>query len=163
MGHVTNGDSEAADALWTEACGKDRWLGTKNTLEKDMRRVSDASLWQLRATSRKSLIEFARDRLARELAVAGESTEAVHHARYLFDPNILTIGFARRFATYKRPNLLLHDPERLLRLLTNAQRPVQLIMAGKAYPADAAGQVLIQQWMQFIVRPEAPPPRGFSQ
>jgi hypothetical protein len=85
VGHVTNGvhmpswDSEAADALWTEACGKDRWLGTKNTLEKDMRRVSDASLWQLRATSRKSLIEFARDRLARELPVAGESTEAVHH------------------------------------------------------------------------------------
>ena len=61
-------------------------------------------------------------------------------ARHLFDPDALTLGFARRFATYKRPNLLLHDPERLLRLLTNPQRPVQLIIAGKAHPADQAGQ-----------------------
>lgn len=69
----------------------------------------------------------------------------------------MTLGFARRFATYKRPNLLLHDPGRLLRLLTNPQRPVQLIMAGKAHPADQAGQALIQQWMQFIQRPEVCP------
>ena len=56
-----------------------------------------------------------------------------------FDPNALTLGFARRFATYKRPNLLLHDPERLLRLLTNPERPVQLIIAGKAHPAGQGG------------------------
>jgi starch phosphorylase len=67
----------------------------------------------------------------------------------------LTLGFARRFATYKRPNLLLHDPERLLRLLTNRERPVQLILAGKAHPADQAGQTLIQEWIHFIRRPEA--------
>jgi starch phosphorylase len=64
------------------------------------------------------------------------------------------MGFARRFATYKRPNLILHDPERLLRLLTNPERPVQLILAGKAHPADRAGQRLIQQWIQFIGRPQ---------
>ena len=75
----------------------------------------------------------------------------------LFDPNVLTLGFARRFATYKRPNLLLHDPERLLRLLTNPQRPVQLIIAGKAHPADEAGQALIQEWTHFIRQPEARP------
>jgi starch phosphorylase len=69
----------------------------------------------------------------------------------------LTLGFARRFATYKRPNLLLHDPERLLRLLTNPQRPVQLILAGKAHPADRSGQALIQEWTHFIRRPEARP------
>ena len=69
----------------------------------------------------------------------------------------MTLGFARRFATYKRPNLLLHDPERLLRLLTNPQRPVQLILAGKAHPADQAGQALIQEWTHFIRRPEARP------
>ncbi len=63
----------------------------------------------------------------------------------------------RRFATYKRPNLLLHDPERLLRLLTNPERPVQLILAGKAHPADQAGQDLIQQWTHFIQRPEVRP------
>jgi starch phosphorylase len=70
---------------------------------------------------------------------------------------VLTLGFARRFATYKRPNLLLHDPERLLRLLSNPQRPVQLIIAGKAHPADQAGQALIQEWIQFIRQPEVRP------
>jgi starch phosphorylase len=163
VGHVTNGvhmpswDSEAADTLWTEACRKDRWHGTRDTLEEDMRRVSDAQLWQLRTTSRQSLVEFARHRLAQELTLAGASIEAVERARHLFDPRALTLGFARRFATYKRPNLLLHDPERLLRLLTHPQRPVQLIIAGKAHPADAAGQAMIQQWIQFIMRPEARP------
>ena len=63
----------------------------------------------------------------------------------------------RRFATYKRPNLLLHDPKRLLRLLTNPERPVQLILAGKAHPADQEGQALIQQWIRFIRQPEARP------
>jgi starch phosphorylase len=69
----------------------------------------------------------------------------------------LTLGFARRFAPYKRPNLLLHDPERLLRILTDPQRPVQLIIAGKAHPADLAGQGMIQEWTHFIRRPEARP------
>src|ERR1039457_1645658 len=96
-------------------------------------------------------------RLARHYAAAGASPEAVEQARHLFDPNALTLGFARRFATYKRPNLLLHDSERLLRLLTNPQRPVQLILAGKAHPADAAGQALIQQWIRFIRQTKARP------
>ena len=78
-------------------------------------------------------------------------------AKHLFDPNALTLGFARRFATYKRPNLLLHDPERLLRLLSNSQRPVQLIIAGKAHPQDQAGQALVQEWIRFIRRPETRP------
>ena len=95
--------------------------------------------------------------MSRQLAACGASPEAVDGAKHLFDPNTLTLGFARRFATYKRPNLLLHDPERLLRLLTNPQRPVQLIIAGKAHPADRAGQALIQEWIQFIRQPEARP------
>ena len=161
IGHITNGvhmptwDSAAADDLWTEACGKDRWLGTMETMEQDIRRVSDASLWQFRIAARKSFVEYARERLSRQLASSGASPEVVAEAGHLFDPNVLTLGFARRFATYKRPNLLLHDPERLLRLLTNPQRPVQLIMAGKAHPSDLAGQALIRQWTQFIRRPEA--------
>jgi starch phosphorylase len=163
IGHVTNGvhmptwDSAAADDLWTKACGKDRWLGTQENLEQDIRRVSDDSLWQFRIASSKSLVEYARQRLARHYAAAGASPEKVEEAKHLFDPNILTLGFARRFATYKRPNLLLHDPERLLRLLSNPQRPVQLIIAGKAHPADLAGQALIQKWIQFIRRPEVRP------
>jgi glycogen phosphorylase len=163
VGHVTNGvhmptwDSAAADDHWTEACGKGRWLGTTDTLEHDIRRVSDASLWQFRSAARTALVEFARDRLSKQLAASGASPEAVDGATHLFDPNNLTLGFARRFATYKRPDLLLHDPDRLLRLLTNSQRPVQLIMAGKAHPADQAGQALIQEWTHFIRRPEVRP------
>jgi len=158
IGHVTNGvhtptwDSAAADDLWTEACGKDRWLRATDTLEQDIRRVSDAKLWQFRTAASKSLVEYARERLSRQLAASGAPAEAVDGAKHLFDPNALTLGFARRFATYKRPNMLLHDPERLLRLLTNPQHPVQLILAGKAHPADQAGQALIRQWMQFIRR-----------
>ena len=125
VGHVTNGvhmptwDSAPADALWTEACGKNRWLGTTKTLEQNIRHVSDASLWQFRMAARKSLIDYARQRLARHYAAAGAPPETIEWTKHLFDPNVLTLGFARRFATYKRPNLLLHDPERLLRLLTN--------------------------------------------
>src|SRR5664280_340131 len=154
IGHVTNGvhmpswDSAAADDLWTKACGKDRWLGTAEDLGQNIRRVSDANLWEFRTFASRSLVEYARQRLARHYAAAGASPEAVEEAGHLFDPNALTLGFARRFATYKRPNLLLHDPERLLRLLTNPQRPVQLILAGKAHPADAAGQALIQKWIR---------------
>ena len=161
VGHVTNGvhmptwDSAAADKLWTRACGKNRWLGTTETLERDMRRVSDAGLWQFRLAASKSLVDYARQRLARHYAAAGAPPETVEEARRLFDPNALTLGFARRFATYKRPNLLLHDPARLLRLLTNPRRPVQLILAGKAHPADQEGQALIQQWINFVRQPEA--------
>jgi starch phosphorylase len=163
VGHVTNGvhmptwDSAAADELWTKACGKDRWLGKTETLEQDIRRVSDDSLWKFRIATSKSLVEYARERLAWHYAAAGASPETVEEAKHLFDPNALTLGFARRFATYKRPNLLLHDPERLLRLLTNSQRPVQLIIAGKAHPADLAGQALIQKWIQFIRQAEVRP------
>ena len=104
-----------------------------------MHGVSDESLWQFRMASTKALVEYARERLSRELAAAGVPAEEVEAAKHLFNPDALTLGFARRFATYKRPNLLLHDPARLLRILSNAERPVQLIIAGKAHPADLPG------------------------
>jgi starch phosphorylase len=160
IGYVTNGvhmptwDSAPADDLWTESCGKDRWLGTTETLEQDIRRVSDTRLWQFRTAASKSLVEYARERLSLDLAAAGAPPEEVEAAKHLFDPNALTLGFARRFAAYKRPNLLLHDPQRLLRLLTNSERPVQLIIAGKAHPADEVGQALIHEWINFIRQPE---------
>ncbi len=160
VGHVTNGvhmptwDSAPADDLWTKVCGKDRWQGTATTLEQSIRSVSDAHLWQFRMSAGKSLVEYARERLSGQLAASGASPDAIEEAKHFFDPNALTLGFARRFATYKRPNLLLYDPGRLLRLLTNSQRPVQLIMAGKAHPADQAGQALIQEWMRFLRRPD---------
>jgi glycogen phosphorylase len=161
VGYVTNGvhvpswDSAAADELWTTCCGKERWGHGDGDLEQAIKGVSDARLWEMRSVSRKGLIGYARRRLSRELAVGGAPAEEVERARHLFDPNVLTLGFARRFATYKRPNLLLHDPQRLLGLLNNPQRPVQLILAGKAHPADLAGQAMIQQWVKFIRQPEA--------
>ncbi len=163
IGHVTNGvhmptwDSAAADDFWTKVCGKDRWLGMTEDLEQKIRRVSDADLWKFRTTASQPLIDYARQRLASHYAAAGASSEMVEQARHLFDPNALTLGFARRFATYKRPNLLLQDPERLLRLLNNPQRPVQLVIAGKAHPADEEGQALIKEWIQFIRRPDVRP------
>jgi starch phosphorylase len=163
IGHVTNGvhmptwDSAPADELWTESSGKERWLGTTETLEQDIRKVTDARLWQFRSAASKSLVEYARERLSLDLTAAGAPPEEVEAAKHLFDPNALTLGFARRFATYKRPNLLLHDSQRLLRLLSNSQRPVQLIIAGKAHPADQAGQAMIREWIHFIRQPETRP------
>ena len=169
VGYVTNGvhmptwDSAPADSLWTDACGKDRWLGPADDLEQDIRGVSDSKLWQFRTAASESLVEYARERLSQQLELSGSPSEAVEGARHLFDPNILTLGFARRFATYKRPDLLLHDPERLLRILSNPRRPVQLIIAGKAHPADHAGQDLIQKWVRFIRQPERASPCNLSQ
>ncbi len=156
VGYVTNGvhmsswDSEETDSLWTDTCGKERWLGDLANIEEDMKKLEDSRLWECRASARETLIEYVRKRSSRQLEAAGASPEKIEAARHYFDPDALTLGFARRFATYKRPNLLLHDPERLIRILTNRERPVQLIIAGKAHPADQAGQALIQEWTRFI-------------
>jgi len=164
VGYVTNGvhmptwDSKEADEIWTDACGKDRWRGMNKTLEQGIRSVSDEKLWEMRTNANKALIEFAGEHLSMQLLGAGYSTDSIEWAKHLFDPNVLTLGFARRFATYKRPNLLLHDPQRLLRLLNNPQFPVQLILSGKAHPADQEGQDLIKEWMQFVRKGGERPP-----
>jgi starch phosphorylase len=162
VGYITNGvhmpswDSAPADELWTEVCGQSRWLGTMESLER-LRSIEAARLWQLRSSARAALVGFARARLARQLSASGGTAEEVEAARHLFSPDVLTLGFARRFATYKRPNLLLADPERLVRLLTNPDRPVQLILAGKAHPADAPGQELVREWVHFVRRADVRP------
>ena len=156
VGSVTNGihvptwDSEAADAVWTTACGKKRWLGEEIRGD-DVRQLSDEQIWQMRFIERKQLIEWVRKRYACQRA---ESDGSAPDLARVLDEHVLTVGFARRFATYKRPNFLLHDPERLIRLLCDPQRPMQLILAGKAHPHDQAGQALIRQWNDFIKRPE---------
>ena len=163
VGHVTNGvhtpswDSAQADHLWTESCGKSRWMGHTEHLGHGIRQLSDAALWQFRRTTTESLVAYVRQELTRQLAAAGAAPEAVREAGQVFDPEALTLGFARRFATYKRPNLLLHDPDRLERLLSDPDRPVQLIVAGKAHPADQEGQALVQQWVRFVRRPAVRP------
>ena len=156
IGSVTNGihvptwDSVEADALWTTACGKKRWRGDR-AVEDDIRNLTDEHIWQMRSTERKTLIDRLRKRYARQLASEGGDSSV---ATNIFDGKALTLGFARRFATYKRPDLLLLDPERLVRLLSDPLRPVQLILAGKAHPQDLPGQALIKKWKDFIRRPE---------
>ena len=157
--HVTNGihvptwDSAEADKLWTEACGKDRWLGTTEKLTENIRRISDERIWLFRDASLKSMSNYTRERLSRQLEEAGASVKEVNEAKFMLDPNALTLGFARRFAAYKRPNLLLHDKQRLLNILSNQLLPVQIIIAGKAHPNDTEGQEFIKEWIHFIRQP----------
>jgi len=158
--HVTNGvhtstwDSAGADRIWENVCGKERWHGPTETLAAGFRRVADSDLWQLRADSRSRLVEYVRRMHVRQLAGRGASSDQLWQAMQVLDSNTLTLGFARRFATYKRPNLLLHDPQRLVRILTDRERPVQIVLAGKAHPQDLAGQDMIRQWIEFAYRPE---------
>jgi starch phosphorylase len=154
VSHVTNGihtpswDSTWADRMWTEACGKERWLGRVDELGEAIDRLSDAQLWELKGKERADLVHFARRSLARHLAEHGlDPDRSVEH---ILDPNVLTLGFARRFTEYKRPNLLLRDPARLLALLHDERRPVQLVLAGKAHPDDRAGKALVAEWIRFV-------------
>ena len=155
VGHVTNGvhmptwDSAVADELWTRACGKARWRGTLDSLEAGLRAVDDETLWRFRQTGRRRLVSFLTGRLSRQRRRHGPEGTGPG-AGVPFDPDILTIGFARRFAEYKRMNLLLHDPGRLRRLLTDRNRPVQLVVAGKAHPRDAIGKRAIREWQEFV-------------
>ena len=155
VGHVTNGihvptwDGADADRLWTELCGKERWRGDLDSLGPAIRRADDQQIWNVRSSGRAALVEYARQRLSRQQAGYGASLLQVQQAEAVLNPQTLTLGFARRFATYKQPTLLLHDRERLARILTNPQRPVQLVLAGKAHPADQLGQALIREWASF--------------
>jgi starch phosphorylase len=126
-------------------------------IEQNLKEVPEENLWAFRLASIKELIRYVRERLARQLAAVGAPQQNINDCEQLLDPDCLTMGFARRFTGYKRPNLLLHDPERLVRLLTNPERPVQLIIAGKAHPLDIDGKEMIQAWTHFISRPEVRP------
>jgi starch phosphorylase len=159
IAHVTNGvhvpswDSPAIDALWEEVCGKERWRGELDSLRDPMHRVPDERLWQTRGQDRQRLVHVVRKRLARQLGFRGADNDSIARAAHVFDPNTLTLGFARRFVEYKRPTLLLHDPDRLERILARPDFPVQIVVAGKAHPDDAAAGALITAWIEFAARP----------
>jgi glycogen phosphorylase len=141
IGHVTNGvhvptwESEPADGIWAAAVGRDRWKGPTESFAEQIQKVEDYKLWEMRNAARAALLNYVK-----------ESSGNV------FSPAVLTIGFARRFVPYKRPDLLLMDEDRLVRLLTNYHQPVQLVIAGKAPPFDQSGKDLIKRWIQFIKR-----------
>jgi len=128
---------------WMERPG-DQGIWTK------VRSIPDQELWRTHERRRERLVAFARRRLESQLRQRGSTRREINAASEVLDPEALTIGFARRFATYKRATLLLRDVERLTRLLTNTDRPMQLIFAGKAHPADAPGKKFIRQITHFV-------------
>ncbi len=153
--HITNGvhvptwDSAAADAIWTKACGKERWRHPTEDLGERCQMIDDGELWALRGGAREELVRNVRARLGVQLSGRGHPPEIVAVSETVLDPNVLTLGFARRFTAYKRPDLLLSDPGRLARLLCDETRPAQLVLAGKAHPDDEAGKRMIGEWIRF--------------
>ncbi|MCL2478812.1 MAG: alpha-glucan family phosphorylase, partial [Treponema sp.] len=114
-----------------------------------MDRISDEELWRTHERRRERLVVFARERIRQNLKRNGAVERRLAHAEDALSPYILTLAFARRFATYKRGNLLLRDPERLIRLLKDTDHPIQLIFAGKAHPMDMPGKELIRSIVHF--------------
>jgi starch phosphorylase len=136
----------------------DKFIGTHN-LERDNAwdRVSDVpreAIWATKRDLRDQLVREARRRVRSSWAKRGASPAELGWVEDVLDPDVLTIGFARRVPTYKRLTLMLRDPQRLKRLLLHPQRPVQLVIAGKSHPADETGKQLIQQMVQFADDPE---------
>jgi glycogen phosphorylase len=161
IGHVTNGVhfqswiSQEMDELY------DRYLGPRwreepadQSLWARAGRISAEELWRTHELRRERLVAFARRRLRQQLERRGAPQSEIEAVDETLDPDALTIGFGRRFATYKRANLLLRDPERLARILNGAGRPVQIIFAGQAHPRDDAGKELIKQIVALSRRPE---------
>ncbi len=164
IGHVTNGIHTRS---WTSAdmttllqryLGPD-WLErpADHSVWERIDQVPDVELWRVHERRRERLIAFARRRLAAQLRARGASKREIEAAREVLNPEALTIGFARRFATYKRATLLLRDPDRLRRLLTDPRRPVQFIFAGKAHPRDDGGKALIREIIHFARREDIRP------
>ena len=119
-----------------------------------LQEVEPGHIWWIRSQLRATLVEDVRARLRRSWQERGASEAELGWIATAFDPDVLTIGFARRVPTYKRLTLMLRDPERLEALLLDPDKPLQLIVAGKSHPADDAGKALIQQVVKFADRPE---------
>ncbi|HYJ77311.1 MAG TPA: alpha-glucan family phosphorylase, partial [Actinomycetes bacterium] len=115
----------------------------------DVQRVTDADIWSVRRLLRARLVDDARRRVRESWVQRGASDAELGWADGILDPDVLTIGFARRVPSYKRLTLMLRDPERLTALLKHPERPIQLVIAGKAHPADDGGKKLIQELVRF--------------
>lgn len=159
--HITNGihtlswlSSEMA-RLYERYLGS-RWIDepTNYNIWKRIHLIPDFELWRSRERLREVLISFARSRLKAQLKAKGAPTYRLAEADQVLDPEALTIGFARRFATYKRATLIFRDIERLTRILTDEARPVQIIFSGKAHPQDREGKELIHQIIQMANHPK---------
>jgi len=152
IGHITNGVHVPSWLSWQMLQLYDRifpanWfrrMGEPDVWQK-IHDCDPGELWETHYALKNLLLQFVRRRLSRQCRRRGECDEAVELARTVLDPNILTIGFARRFATYKRADLVLNELDRLFALISDRDRPIQIIFAGKAHPADEPGKALIRK------------------
>ncbi len=160
IGHITNGVhvlSWLAPQIYRLY---DRYFGpnwTQRTSDPavwaGIEEVDDGELWEVHQTLKASMLDFVHRRLVRQLTRRGAPQEEIAFASRMMQPDVLTIGFARRFATYKRATLIFSDLERLERIMNDPERPVQLIFSGKAHPRDDAGKQLIQRIAQLARDP----------
>ncbi len=139
----------------------DRYLGiqwedrpTDHSVWKKVENIPNAELWRTHELRRQRLVVFARNRLKAQMERRGAPPSEIAKAEEVLDPNTLTIGFARRFATYKRGTLIFRNPERLIKLISNKERPVQFVFAGKAHPRDHGGKELIAEIIHMCRRTE---------
>ena len=161
IGHITNGVhiktwlAPQLRAQYDTLLGE-KWLENAEKAEtwRAMGDMPDHVLWQAHQERKELMIDFVRERTVQQLLRHGEGAQRISAAKRLLNPRALTIGFARRFATYKRAMLIFRDEERLLALLNDPERPVQIIFSGKAHPADEPGKALIQQIYQLSQRAE---------
>ncbi|MEQ8786985.1 MAG: alpha-glucan family phosphorylase [Pirellulaceae bacterium] len=152
IGHITNGVhvlswlAPQMHQLYDRHLGVD-WVKRSGEPEvwRGVEKINDGELWEMHLTLKSRLIDFVRRRAARDARRRGESQDQIESLRRILIPDALTIGFARRFATYKRANLFLRDLDRLVALITDAQRPVQFVFAGKAHPRDVPGKTVLQE------------------
>lgn len=149
--HTPSWDSPESDAIWTRACGKNRW---RRPLQNScpMTAVSDEELWVMRRLQRNRLVKYLRRRLVSQHCEQNPGNDYGAACGLLLDNETLTLGFARRFTEYKRPDLLLKNQQRLLGLLASRDRPLQIVLAGKAHPYDQPGKDIIRQWKAFSRR-----------
>jgi starch phosphorylase len=165
--HVPSWLSPASHRFWLERCGTSCWYGREavtgcgaagdgdpsGPAEPAVSHAwKDEDLWSLRCRNRAKLVEAVRNHSAGHHGDPWRSAEERVQPDRLLDPDVLTLGFARRFAGYKRCTLLLRDPDRLARILSDNARPVQLVVAGKAHPSDDEGKAMIRTWAQFMKR-----------
>jgi starch phosphorylase len=160
IGYITNGVHGATwtaalmNDLYTEYLGPDwetRVADPELWAKVDL--IPDAELWARHTVLKERLIAHARHKIRHARQHRGEDWSQIEAVNHLLDPNVLTIGFARRFSRYKRGDLLIHDPDRALQILGNVDRPVQILFAGKAHPADEEGKRIIQKIMEWCKQP----------
>jgi starch phosphorylase len=159
IGHITNGIHVATwlaplmRQVYARHLGADWRERTESAIWDAIERVDDGELWEAHQTLKARLIDFTRRRIVRQAERRGEPAATLLALRRALSPDALTIGFARRFATYKRANLLLHDLQAIASLVSDPQRPVQLVFAGKAHPQDRPGKSVLQQIARLAQEP----------